>query len=267
MQTNRRRFATAGVTTFVLLLSIFIVAWGPPAQGAHIPATGPLPSNCVEFQVDTLGTKSPSAFPDVDITVNSWTGGSDAHSLSFTISGLADGQYVDASVKSGTTVQEPGPYGNGTHTFANGLQNAISHIRFCVFVTTTTPPLSRLRPPLSRLRPPLSRLRPPLSRLRPPLSRLRPPLSRLRPPLSRLRPRLIQGRAPPQPIRARLRPPLIRARPRPRSVTRSWAPRSRRRLPPSPIRGRSPTRSSGRPSWLENCPSPASTPPCSASWP
>ena len=138
MQTNRRRFATAGVTTFVLLLSIFIVAWGPPAQGAHIPATGPLPSNCVEFQVDTLGTKSPSAFPDVDITVNSWTGGSDAHSLSFTISGLADGQYVDASVKSGTTVQEPGPYGNGTHTFANGLQNAISHIRFCVFVTTTT---------------------------------------------------------------------------------------------------------------------------------
>ncbi len=138
MQTNRRRFATAGVTTFVVLLSIFVVAWGPPAQGAHIPATGPLPSNCVEFQVNTLGTKSPLAFPDVDITVNSWTGGADAHSLSFTISGLADGQYVDASVKSGTTVQEPGPYGNGTHTFANGLQNAISHIRFCVFVSTTT---------------------------------------------------------------------------------------------------------------------------------
>jgi hypothetical protein len=117
---------------------MLIVALGPPAQGAHIPATGPLPSNCVEFQVNTVGTKSPSAFPNVDITVNSWNAGSDSHSLSFTISGLASGQYVDASVKSGTTVQEPGPYGNGTHTYSNGLQNAISHIRFCVFQGTTT---------------------------------------------------------------------------------------------------------------------------------
>jgi hypothetical protein len=61
--------------------------------------------------------------------------------VTFTISGLAAGQYVDLSVKSGTTVQEPGPYGNGSHSFSNGLQNAISHIRLCVFVdesTTTT---------------------------------------------------------------------------------------------------------------------------------
>jgi hypothetical protein len=138
MQTNRRRFAIAWTTVFVVLLSILILTWGPPAQGSHIPGTGPLPSNCVEFQVNTLGTKSPSAFPGVDITVNSWDNGSESHSLSFTIAGLTDGQYVELSVKSGTTVQEPGPYGNGTHTYRNGLQNAISHIRLCVFQETTT---------------------------------------------------------------------------------------------------------------------------------
>ncbi|MGH8948193.1 MAG: hypothetical protein ACRDXF_04970, partial [Acidimicrobiia bacterium] len=64
----------------------------------------------------------------------------ESHQVSFSISGLAAGQYVDMSVKSGTNVQEPGPFGNGTHSFSNNLQNAISHIRLCVFgqVTTTT---------------------------------------------------------------------------------------------------------------------------------
>jgi hypothetical protein len=141
MLTNRWRLNLAGLTTALLLFSIVLVFWGPTARGAHIPATGPIPSNCVEFQVNTLGTKSPSAFPDVDIVVNSWDNGSDSHQVTFTISGLAAGQYVDLSVKSGTTVQEPGPYGNGSHSFSNGLQNAISHIRLCVFVdesTTTT---------------------------------------------------------------------------------------------------------------------------------
>jgi hypothetical protein len=141
MHTNRWRLNLAGLTTALLLFSMVLVFWGPTARGAHIPATGPIPSNCVEFQVNTLGTKSPSAFPDVDIVVNSWDNGSDSHQVTFTISGLAAGQYVDLSVKSGTTVQEPGPYGNGSHSFSNGLQNAISHIRLCVFVdesTTTT---------------------------------------------------------------------------------------------------------------------------------
>ncbi|MGH8952146.1 MAG: hypothetical protein ACRDX9_12035 [Acidimicrobiia bacterium] len=123
------------------MFSIVMVAWGPPAFGAHIPATGPLPSNCVEFQVNTTGSKSPAGFPGIDITVTSWDNGSESHQVSFSISGLAAGQYVDVSAKSGTTVQETGPYGNGAHSFTNGLQNAISHVRLCVFgepTTTTT---------------------------------------------------------------------------------------------------------------------------------
>jgi hypothetical protein len=141
MLTNRRRLNLAGLTTALLVFSIVLVFWGPTARGTHIPATGQIPSNCVEFQVNTLGTKSPSAFSDVDISVNTWDNGSDSHQVTFSISGLAAGQYVDLSVKSGTNVQEPGPYGNGSHSFSTGLQNAISHIRLCVFVdesTTTT---------------------------------------------------------------------------------------------------------------------------------
>ena len=140
MLTNRWRMTLAGLTIALMAFSLVLVAWGPPAGASHIPVTGPIPGNCVEFQVNTLGTESPSDFPDVDITVNSWDDGSESHQLSFSISGLAEGQYVDISVKSGTEVQEDGPYGNGTHSFSNGLQNAISHIRLCVFaqVTTTT---------------------------------------------------------------------------------------------------------------------------------
>ena len=140
MLTNRWRMTLAGLTVALMAFSLVLVTTGPPAGASHIPATGPLPANCVEFQVNTLGTESPAAFPDVDITVNSWDDGSESHQLSFSISGLAVGQYVDISVKSGTEVQEDGPYGNGTHSFSNGLQNAISHIRLCVFaqVTTTT---------------------------------------------------------------------------------------------------------------------------------
>ena len=140
MLTNRRRLTLAGLTVALAAFSLVMVASGPPAGASHIPATGPLPSNCVEFQVNTFGTKSPSAFPDVDITLVSWDNGSESHQVTFSISGLAAGQYVDMSVKSGTSVQEPGPFGNGTHSFTTGLQNAISHIRLCVFgeVTTTT---------------------------------------------------------------------------------------------------------------------------------
>lgn len=138
MITNRWRLNLAALTTALLLFSIVLVSWGPTARGTHIPATGRIPSNCVEFQVNTLGTKSPSAFPNVDITVNSWDNGSDSHKVTFTISDLVAGQYVDLSVKSGTTIQEPGPYGNGSHSFGNGLRNAISHIRLCVFEKETT---------------------------------------------------------------------------------------------------------------------------------
>jgi hypothetical protein len=127
------------VTILVALLSIAILAWGPPAQGSHIPATGPVPSNCVEFQSGTTGPKSPPSFPGVTINVTSWTNTpGDPHTVNFTISGLVAGQYVDISVKSGTFVQESGSYMNGAHSYSNGLQNGMSHIRLCVFVTTTT---------------------------------------------------------------------------------------------------------------------------------
>jgi len=138
MLTSRSRLTLAAVTTMLTAFTIVLVAWGQPAQGTHIPDTGQVPSNCVEFQVNTFGTKSPSAFPDVDITVDSWDNGSESHTVVFTISGLISGQYVDISVKSGNTVQESGQYGNGTHSFTNALQNAISHIRLCVFVEVTT---------------------------------------------------------------------------------------------------------------------------------
>ncbi|HSJ84410.1 MAG TPA: hypothetical protein VLA91_11400 [Acidimicrobiia bacterium] len=138
MLTSRSRLTLAGITITLTAFTIVLVAWGQPAQGTHIPDTGQVPSNCVEFQVNTLGTKSPSAFPAVGITVDSWDNGSESHTVVFTIAGLISGQYVDISAKSGTTVQESGPYGNGTHSFTNALQNAISHIRLCVFVQSTT---------------------------------------------------------------------------------------------------------------------------------
>jgi hypothetical protein len=119
----------------MLAVSAVLVGWGPTALGAHIPDTGPLPDNCVEFQANDPGTKSPPDYPDVDITLDDW---GDLHEITFIISGLDDDEYVDISVKSGTTVQESGPYGNGTHTFDNSLQQAISHIRICVFEEETT---------------------------------------------------------------------------------------------------------------------------------
>jgi hypothetical protein len=119
----------------MLAVSIVFLGWGPQALGAHIPSTGPLPGNCVEFQANALGTLSPPNYPDVDITLDDWN---DLHEVDFTISGLATNQYVDISVKSGTTVQEAGPYGNGSHSFDNNLQQEISHIRLCVFIQTTT---------------------------------------------------------------------------------------------------------------------------------
>ena len=140
MLTNRWRLTLAGLTVALAAFSVVLVASGPPAGASHIPATGQIPLNCVEFQVNTSGTKSPSNFLDIDITLVSWDNGANSHQVTFSISGLLPGQYVDMSVKSGINIQEPGPFGNGTHSFSTNLQNAISHIRLCVLghVTTTT---------------------------------------------------------------------------------------------------------------------------------
>ena len=134
----RWRVPLAVSTVMVLTVALVLIVRGPVASGAHIPATGPIPSNCVEFQANDTGTKSPASYPGVDITLDSW--GDDVHEITFTITGLVPNQYVDISVKSGTDVLESGAYGNGTHTFNNSDQQQISHVRLCVFgvVATTT---------------------------------------------------------------------------------------------------------------------------------
>jgi hypothetical protein len=135
------RTILAALTAAVLVMSmVFLLA--NPAEANHIPDTGAVPSYCVEFQEGQTGPKSPPDYPGVTINVTSWadTPG-DPHTVNFTISGLEANQFVTLSVKSGGNVQEPGPYGNGTHSFSNDLQNAISHVRLCVFEeepTTTT---------------------------------------------------------------------------------------------------------------------------------
>ena len=133
--TYRWRVPLALFTVVLATFALVLVASGPTAYGTHIPATGPIPSNCVEFQANTEGSASLPG--GVLITLDDW---GDLHEIGFTISGLVPNQYVDISVKSGQEVEEDGPYGNGNHTFDNDLQFAISHIRLCVFgeVSTTT---------------------------------------------------------------------------------------------------------------------------------
>ena len=130
------------VAAAMVLSVMFLLA--DPATAEHIDDTGTLQSNCVEFQEGTTGVKSPPDFLDVDITLDSWadTPG-DPHTVNFTITGLADNQFVDISVKSGSEqsgagTEEDGPYLNGSHSFTNSFQQAISHIRLCVFEDTTT---------------------------------------------------------------------------------------------------------------------------------
>ena len=136
MLTNRRRMTLAGLTVALTAFSMMLVASSPQADASHIPDTGPIPANCVEFQVGVTG---PKTVLGVTITVNSWTNTpGDPHTVSFTITGLTEGQTVDISVKSGNNPAQEASYGNGTHSFSNGLQNAISHIRLCVFTSTTT---------------------------------------------------------------------------------------------------------------------------------
>ncbi|MFZ0012960.1 MAG: LPXTG cell wall anchor domain-containing protein [Acidimicrobiia bacterium] len=127
------RRALAAFVAAMLMLSMMLLL-ADPAEADHIPPTGQVGANCVEFQAGATGTKGPSDYPGVSITLNSWSNTSgDPHDVNFTIAGLTGTQHVDVSVKSGTNVQEDGPYSNGTYTIMTGLQNAISHIRACVF--------------------------------------------------------------------------------------------------------------------------------------
>jgi hypothetical protein len=129
------RTLLALLTAAALVASMLFLLAGT-AEAGHIDPTGTLESNCVEFQAQNpqeTGTKSPSAFPNVDITVVSWDDSDDPHSFQFTISGLESNQYVEISVKSGTDVVEDGPYGNGSHSYESQDVQAISHIRLCVF--------------------------------------------------------------------------------------------------------------------------------------
>ena len=136
IEARRVGLGAAAVGVLVLAMVAFSVL---PASASHINATGKLGSNCVSFHRNTTGTLGSIDFPGVIITLNSWD--PDGKGFTFTVSGLAAGQFVDASVKSGPAIVEPGGYSNGIHHVDNsGNQHAISHVRLCVFGTPTTPP-------------------------------------------------------------------------------------------------------------------------------
>jgi len=132
-----KRAFLAALTGGAVVLALVLVAGGSPASATHIAATGPVGDNCVEFQVDATGTKSPKDFPDVDIALNSWD--PDDIGFTFTVSGLVAGQFVDISVKSGQDIEELGPYLNGTHKVDTVSPHANSHVRLCVFGEPTPP--------------------------------------------------------------------------------------------------------------------------------
>ena len=130
------------MATFSAMVMVLGVLAVTPAGAGHIPPTGPVPSNCVSFEAGEVGVKNPPDYPGVSIELVSWNpDGHEPDSVTFKISGLADGEYVDISIKAATVIEESGPFGNGTYTVTKGVKHAISHIRLCVFeegVTTTT---------------------------------------------------------------------------------------------------------------------------------
>ncbi|MCH7582947.1 MAG: hypothetical protein IIC72_09970 [Acidobacteria bacterium] len=138
LEARRVGLGAAAVGVLVLAMMAFSVL---PASAGHINATGPLGSNCVNFQSNSVGTLSPTEhnLRSVSITLVSWDA-IDGKSIEFTVSGLAAGQFVDVSVKSGTEIVEQGPFSNGGphHVDNNGSQHQISHVRLCVFGTPTT---------------------------------------------------------------------------------------------------------------------------------
>lgn len=119
------------LVAFCMAVSV-VLLFARPAE-AEIPATGPVPSNCVEFGSGDLGSQSPSGFgSNVTFEFLSWTEtAQDPHIAKFSISGLTDVQEVHISVKAGQDVEEDGPYDNGTYTVMTD-DHGISHIRLCV---------------------------------------------------------------------------------------------------------------------------------------
>ena len=85
-----KRGFLAALTAAAVAFALVLVAGGLPASAVHIAATGPVGDNCVEFQVDATGTKSPKDFPDVDIALNSW----DPDDIGFTFT-VSDGTVID----------------------------------------------------------------------------------------------------------------------------------------------------------------------------
>ena len=134
IEARRAGLGAAAVGVLVLAMVTFSVL---PASASHINPTGPVGSNCVNFQSNNTGTKTSINFPGVIITLNSWD--SDGKGFTFTVSQLTGSQFVDTSIKSGQNIDEPGPYSNGTHHVDNTVKQRISHVRLCVFGDPTPP--------------------------------------------------------------------------------------------------------------------------------
>ena len=136
LEARRVGLGAAAVGVLILAMVAFSVL---PASASHIEDTGTVQGNCVNFQSGTTKTLSSIDFPGVIITLNSWD--FDGKGFTFTVSGLTGSQFIDTSVKSGQAIVEPGGYTNGTHHVSNGgNQNAISHVRLCVFGDPGPPP-------------------------------------------------------------------------------------------------------------------------------
>jgi hypothetical protein len=140
LKARRAGLGAAAVGVLVTAMVTFSVL---PASASHIAPTGPVDSNCVNFQSNNTGTKTSINFPGGIITLNSWD--ADGKGFTFTVIGLTGSQFVDTSIKSGQNIDEPGPYSNGTHHVDNTVKQGISHVRLCIFrdptpPTTTEPP-------------------------------------------------------------------------------------------------------------------------------
>ena len=134
LKARRAGLGAAAVGVLVMAMVAFSVL---PASASHIAPTGPVGSNCVEFQGRTTGTKTSINFPGVIITLNSRD--ADGKGFTFTVIGLTGSQFVDTSIKSGQNIDEPGGYSNGTHHVDNTVKQRISHVRLCVFGDPTPP--------------------------------------------------------------------------------------------------------------------------------
>ncbi len=94
LKARRAGLGAAAVGVLVVAMVAFSVL---PASASHIAPTGPVGSNCVEFQFGTTGTTSSINFPGGIITLNSWD--ADGKGFTFTVLGLTGSQFVDTSIK------------------------------------------------------------------------------------------------------------------------------------------------------------------------